>query len=438
MRCGKLRETSRQELLEKNVSTIAVIGLGYVGLPLTVALAEAHDVIGFDISSMRIEELCRDYDRTGEVSKEALANLRATLTADPDAIAGADYFIVTVPTPVGADKEPDLTAVLAASRLVGEQLAPGAVVIYESTVWPGLTEEECAPLLEQTSGLTWQKDFHLGYSPERINPGDNNHTLASITKIVAGDTPEVAQRLAELYGAINGGNIHIAPDIRTAEAAKAIENAQRDINIAFVNEVAQICHKLDIVSADVLAAASTKWNFLDFTPGLVGGHCIGVDPYYLAHRARQAGHEPKVILTGRHTNDSMVTFVCNEINQRLTDEAANILVLGLTFKKNVPDLRNSLVAEIVHTLSAAGHQIDVHDPHADTAEAAAIYGITLAVEIPHAKRYDCLIGAVDHDSYGKIGAADIARLLNEDGLLADIAGLWRGTELPHGLRRWQL
>ena len=420
------------------MSTIAVIGLGYVGLPLAVALAEKHDVIGFDISEGRIAELRRGHDRTDEVSETALETLRATLTAEADAIAGADFFIVTVPTPVGADKEPDLTAVRAASRLVGERLAPGAVVVYESTVWPGLTEEECAPVLEQASGLTWRKDFHLGYSPERINPGDSRHTLASITKIVAGDTPEIAQRLAELYGAVNGGNIHIAPDIRTAEAAKVIENAQRDINIAFVNEVAQICHKLGIASADVLAAAGTKWNFLDFTPGLVGGHCIGVDPYYLAHRARLAGHAPEVILAGRHMNDSMAGFVAGAIAERLPEAEAEILMLGLTFKKNVPDLRNSLVADVVHTLRDAGHRVDVHDPHADAAEAKALYDIALEAKIPDGKRYDCLIGAVGHDSYDALGGVGIARLLKEGGLLADIAGLWREIELPEGLRRWQL
>ncbi len=421
-----------------NVSSIVVIGLGYVGLPLAVALAEAHDVIGFDIDSARIAELGRGHDRTGEVSQAALGKIRATFTADADAITGAEYFIVTVPTPVGANKEPDITAVRAASRLVGERLAPGAVVVYESTFWPGLTEEECAPMLEQASGLTWRKDFHLGYSPERVNPGDREHTLASITKIVAGDTQEVTNRLAKLYGAINGGNIHIAPNIRTAEAAKVIENAQRDINIAFVNEVAQICHKLGITSADVLAAAGTKWNFLDFKPGLVGGHCIGVDPYYLAHRARKAGHTPNVILAGRQMNDSMADFVVEGIVRRLPCAEADILVLGLTFKKNVPDLRNSLMAEVVHALCAIGHRVDVHDPHADVAEAKALYGIALTAAIPENKRYDCLVGAVDHNAYHELASADIAELLVGDGLLADIAGLWHKTKLPQGLRRWQL
>jgi len=420
------------------VSNIAVIGLGYVGLPLALALAETHDVVGFDTDAARIAELSRGNDRTGEVSLETLGNTRALLTTDADAITGAEYFIVTVPTPVGANKDPDLTAVHAASQLVGERLEPGAVVVYESTVWPGLTEEECAPMLEQASGLTWRKDFHLGYSPERVNPGDNEHTLANITKIVAADTPEVANRLAELYGAINGGNIHIAPDIRTAEAAKVIENAQRDINIAFINEVAQICHKLGIASTGVLAAAGTKWNFLDFTPGLVGGHCIGVDPYYLAHRARKAGHTPEVILAGRHINDSMADFVAGEIVGRLPRTEADILVLGLTFKKNVPDLRNSLVAKVVHALGEAGHRVDVHDPHADAAEAKALYGIVLAAAIPESKRYDCLVGAVGHSTYHELGSTDVANLLVEDGLLADIAGLWHETELPEGLQRWQL
>ena len=420
------------------MSTIAVIGLGYVGLPLAMALAEQHDVIGFDIDAVRIGELNDGHDRTKEISPDVLKQGRAKWRSNPAEIRGADFFIVTVPTPVDQYKKPDLTAIVAASESVGRELQPGAIVIYESTVWPGLTEEICAPALERASGLKRGTDFHLGYSPERINPGDSQHSLTTITKIVAGESPEITRRIAALYGSINGGNIHVAPNIRTAEAAKVIENAQRDINIAFVNEIAQICHKLDISSADVLEAAGTKWNFLKFTPGLVGGHCIGVDPYYLAHRAKQAGHQPEVILAGRQINDSMAEFVSGEIAARLPASGARILVLGLTFKKNVPDLRNSLVAEVVHELHAKGHAIEVHDPHADAGEAKALYGIELLADIPDVARYDCVIGAVAHDGYGALDGSRIAGLLREGGLLADIAGMWRSLALPAGLHRWQL
>ena len=420
------------------MSNIAVIGLGYVGLPLAVALAGQHYVTGFDVKEERVRELNEGYDRTGEISRETLKKTGAKWHSNPAAMKGSEIFIVTVPTPVDEKNEPDLTAIIAASRSVGRELECGAIVIYESTVWPGLTEEVCAPELEGASGLTCGEDFHLGYSPERINPGDRQHSLNSITKIVAGDTPEIARRIAALYGSINGDNIHIAPNIRTAEAAKVIENAQRDINIAFVNEIAQICHKLDLSSADVLEAAATKWNFLDFTPGLVGGHCIGVDPYYLAHRAKQAGHQPAVILAGRQTNDSMAEFVSRHIDALLGAARSNILVLGVTFKKNVPDLRNSQVARVIHELKARGHTVEAHDPHADAAEARALYDIELLADIPDAGRYDCIVGAVGHDSYAGLDATRIAGLLKDGGLLADIAGMWRGLEFPAGLRRWQL
>ena len=423
---------------EPNLSTIAVIGLGYVGLPLAIALATKHDVIGFDIDATRIGELNRGHDRTGEVSPDGLDQGKATWSTKSADIRGAEFFIVTVPTPVDENKDPDLKAIVAASECVGRELQPGAIVIYESTVWPGLTEEICAPALERASRLKRGVDFYLGYSPERINPGDSEHTLTTITKIVAGESPEIAQRVAALYGSINGGNIHVAPDIRTAEAAKVIENAQRDINIAFVNEVAQICHKLDISSADVLEAAGTKWNFLNFTPGLVGGHCIGVDPYYLAHRAKLAGHQPEVILAGRQINDSMAEFVSSRINARLPAAGATVLVLGLTFKKNVPDLRNSLVATVVQGLQSKGHTVEVHDPHADRGEAQTLYGIELLANLPEAARYDCVVGAVAHDLYGTLDPGYFFTLLRERGLVADIAGMWQGVALPAGLQRWQL
>ena len=278
---------------------VVVVGLGYVGLPLAIALAKHGTVVGFDISSERIAELKRGYDRTDEVSPEALSASTIKLTDDPTDIDGSNILIVTVPTPVGKDNRPDLTAVLAASKTVGSVLKPGAIVVYESTVYPGVTEDICGPALERASGLKCGKDFFLGYSPERINPGDREHTIERITKIVAGQTPEVADRLVAVYGAVNGGDIHRAQNIRTAEAAKVIENAQRDINIAFVNEIAMILGRMNINAQDVLDAANSKWNFLPFRPGLVGGHCIGVDPYYLAHAAEEAGHHPEIILAGR-------------------------------------------------------------------------------------------------------------------------------------------
>ena len=421
-----------------SMSKIAVIGLGYVGLPLAVALAEYHSVVGYDIAAERINQLRDGYDRTGEISSDQLSAANVEYCSEPAVTKGADFFIITVPTPVDKENKPDLTAILAASKTVGGQIKPGAIVVYESTVWPGLTEEICAPALERASGLKYGKDFHLGYSPERINPGDQEHTLRTIMKIVAGDTPDITERIAALYGSINNDNIYVAPDIRTAEAAKVIENAQRDINIAFVNEVAQICHKLGISSAEVLKAAGTKWNFLNFTPGLVGGHCIGVDPYYLAHRAEELGHRPEVILAGRQINDSMGAFVGDHITNLLAPGSKRILVLGLTFKKNVPDLRNSLVGEIVHRLQDKGHIVDVHDPLADHAEAKAIYGIDLLTRIDPGLAYDCVAGAVAHDSYSEMTATKVARLLQTDGLVADIAGMWRSLELPKGLRRWEL
>jgi UDP-N-acetyl-D-galactosamine dehydrogenase len=314
---------------------IVVVGLGYVGLPLAVALAKHGAVLGFDISGERIAELKRGYDRTAEVLTEALSAGDLTLTDDPTEIDGGNILIVTVPTPVGPDNRPDLSAVLAASDTVGRALKPGAIVVYESTVYPGVTEDICGPALERASGLECGKDFFLGYSPERINPGDRDHTIERITKIVAGQTPEVADRLVVLYGSINGDNIYRAPDIRTAEAAKVIENAQRDINIAFVNEVAMILGSMGINAQDVLDAANTKWNFLPFR----------VDPYYLAHAAEEAGLNPEIVLAGRRINDGVGAFVASNIDAAMPRRGGRVLVLGLTFKENVPDLRNSKVIE---------------------------------------------------------------------------------------------
>jgi UDP-N-acetyl-D-glucosamine/UDP-N-acetyl-D-galactosamine dehydrogenase len=422
-----------------STSFIAVVGLGYVGLPLAVALARHHRVAGFDSDASRIEELAASRDRTGEVAQEDLAESTLTYSADPSALSGAGIFIITVPTPVDDTKRPDLSAVRTACRTIGEQIAPGAIVVLESTVWPGVTEEICGPEIEAASGLTCGTDFHLGYSPERINPGDRVHTVEKIVKVVSGQTPEVTARLAEIYGSITAGGVFIAKSIKAAEAAKVIENAQRDINIAFVNEVAMIAHKLDIATRDILEAASTKWNFLDFEPGLVGGHCIGVDPYYLAHRAQELGHEPEVILSGRRINDAMGSFVADQVADRLDEPGgARVLVLGLTFKENVPDLRNSRTVDIVETLTARGCRVEVHDPLADPTEAARQYGIELLHDLKDAGPYAALIGAVAHDAYRELTDADIGALLMPDGLVADLRGLWRGVDFPAGIRRWEL
>ena len=418
--------------------TIAVIGLGYVGLPLAVLLASKFEVVGFDISDTRVEELGRGEDRTGEVSADALTASTLGLTSDTAEIRGADIYVVTVPTPVDENNVPDLSPVRAACETVGSVMAPGAVVVFESTVYPGVTEDICGPALEAASGLKCGEDFQLGYSPERINPGDTEHTVDKITKVVAGQTPETARLLADIYGSVIAAGTFIAADIKTAEAAKVIENAQRDINIAFVNEVATIFHKLGISAHDVLAAARTKWNFLGFGPGLVGGHCIGVDPFYLAHRAKEVGHDPVVVLAGRRINDSMGRFVADAIADAV--EAAGVsgpvLLLGLTFKENVPDLRNTKVVDVIAGLKDRGLEVDVHDVMADPAEAEAFYDVQLKPVM--AKGYACVIGAVPHDAYRALDAQALADLVTPGGVVADIKGMWRNLELPDGIRRWQL
>ncbi len=419
--------------------TVAIIGLGYVGLPLAVAAARHHQVIGFDIDSTRIAELREGHDRTREVEPSVLAASALELTDDHNAIRGIDIYIVTVPTPVDEQNRPDLSALIAASETVGGALAKGAIVVFESTVWPGATEEVCAPVMARASGLRAGIDFELGYSPERINPGDREHRVETITKVIAAQKPDVAATLAELYGSITSGGVFIARDIKTAEAAKVIENAQRDINIAFINEVAQIFHKLGIATHDVLAAARTKWNFLDFKPGLVGGHCIGVDPYYLAHRAVEVGHNPEIILAGRRLNDAMGGFIADALADSLgLPSERTILVLGLTFKENVPDLRNTRVVDIVTRLTERGYRVDVHDPSADPDEAARLYGLTLLRGLDGIGGYGCVIGAVAHRLYTTFETATFRRLLGPSGLVADLKGIWRGVALPPGMRRWEL
>ena len=419
------------------MARIAIIGLGYVGLPLAVALARHGPTTGYDRDAGRIAELSGGRDRTGEVDALELAASALALTADPRQLAGHEIFIITVPTPIDARKRPDLAAVIAACRAIGPALRPGAIVVLESTVYPGATEEVVGPALAESSGLRPGVDFFLGYSPERANPGDRQHSLGRITKVVAGQTPEVALRLAALYRKVTGDQVYLARDIRTAEAAKAIENAQRDINIAFVNEVAMICQRLGLSVHDVLDAARTKWNFLDFQPGLVGGHCIGVDPFYLAHKAKEVGHHPQIILAGRQVNDAMPAFVADRLAERLPP-GAEILALGLTFKENVPDLRNSKAAELILALADRGFALSVHDPLADPTEALAHYGLRLLPAMPESGAFDALLAAVPHRAYAALDGTALARLLREDGLLADLKGLWRHQELPPNLRRWTL
>jgi len=416
---------------------IAVIGLGYVGLPLAVSLARHFDVIGFDIHVGRIKELKSGHDRTREIDDKTLSSTKLGLTSEVQTIKGRDIYIVTVPTPVDDNNKPDLTAIKAACRTVGAIMSKGATVVFESTVYPGVTEDVCGPILAETSGLICGKDFFLGYSPERINPGDKEHTVDRITKVVAGQTPEIAQKLGDLYGKITSGGVFLARNIKTAEAAKVIENAQRDINIAFINEVTRIFHALDLSVYDVLEAARTKWNFLPFVPGLVGGHCIGVDPYYLAHCSEAVGHHPEVILAGRRTNDAMGQYIAEQILMRC-DVLGPILILGLTFKENVPDLRNSKIIDIINGLKAQGRTVIVHDPLADPIEAKHEYGIDLAKDMRLGAPYAAIVGAVAHKDYLNLNQKDFKELLATKGLIADVKGMWRPMQLPDIFKRWQL
>ncbi len=406
-------------------TTVTVIGLGYVGLPLAVALAKQFDTVGFDVDARRIAQLRDGHDRTGEIERERLSASSLSLIDDTTDCPPSDFYIVTVPTPIDGHCKPDLSMVEAASRTVGE-LLPGAIaagktpiVVYESTVYPGVTEDICGPILETCSGKTCGEDFFLGYSPERINPGDREHTIDKITKVVSGQTPAVLDRVAELYGAVTSGGTFRAASIKAAEAAKVIENAQRDINIAFMNEIAQIFSRMDLSIWDVLAAAKTKWNFLPFSPGLVGGHCIGVDPYYLAHRAEELGHDPRVILSGRAINDSMARFVAEALHHARGGKPGGALVLGLTFKEDVPDLRNSKIADLIAVLDELGHDVTVHDPLADTAEAQHEYALTLDPDALEGS-YDLVLLAVPHRAYLDMGGAALRELLAEGGTLADL------------------
>ena len=389
-----------------NNTKICVIGLGYVGLPLAHAFSAKYNVVGFDISKWRIDELSSGYDRTLELSKEqvneAIQN-GMKFSLDINDIKDCNIYIVTVPTPIDKNKRPDLTPLIKASETIGKVLKKDDIVIYESTVYPGATEEDCVPILEKFSGLTFNKDFFCGYSPERINPGDKEHTVTKILKVTSGSTPEIGKKVNELYASIITAGTHLAPTIKVAEAAKVIENSQRDINIAFVNELAIIFNKLGINTNDVLAAAGTKWNFLPFKPGLVGGHCIGVDPYYLTHKAQSIGYNPEIILAGRRLNDNMGIYVANQVIKLMIKkghkiEGSKVLVLGITFKENCPDIRNSRVIDVITELQEFGCKIDVYDPWADKEEVKHEYNLELTDSLDFTK-YEAIVLAVAHNKF---------------------------------------
>lgn len=423
---------------------VSVIGLGYVGLPVALAFAQQGErVIAFDIDRRRISELRAGRDWTNEVASEDLATPNLRLTEDPAALADADFHIVTVPTPIDDACRPDLRALEAASRTVGEALKKGDIVVYESTVYPGATEEVCVPILETAAGLVAGRDFGVGYSPERINPGDAARRFSTITKVVSGSDSGATDVIAEVYGSVVTAGVHRAPDIKTAEAAKVIENTQRDLNIALMNELSVICHRLGIDTRAVLEAAGTKWNFLPFVPGLVGGHCIGVDPYYLTYRAEKAGYHPQVILAGRRINDGMAGYVAGEIVKLLLrrNGAAGekvVSVLGVTFKENVPDVRNSKVFDLISELREFGFRVQACDPVADSAAVAEEYGIELVARDGLAPA-DAVVVTVGHSAFLSKGWAFPASLLkNGRGVIADLKGIYGTSTPPAGVIMWRL
>lgn len=407
---------------------ITIVGLGYVGLPLAVAFGESREVIGFDVNTRRIAELKNGIDVTREVSGDELAAARyLSFTDSLEDVAGSEIYIVTVPTPIDEYKTPDLTPLIKASESVGKVLKPGDIVIYESTVFPGATEEVCVPVLEKVSGLSFNKDFYAGYSPERINPGDKEHRVTTIMKVTSGSTPDVAEEVNALYASIITAGTHKASSIKVAEAAKVIENTQRDLNIALMNELSMIFARLGIDTHEVLAAAGTKWNFLPFKPGLVGGHCIGVDPYYLTHKAQAIGYHPEIILAGRRVNDNMGPYAAAELVKAMirkghTIADSRVLVMGLTFKENCPDLRNTRVIDVIDELRDFGCQVDVTDCWADSAEALHEYGIALT-EKPVPGSYDAVFLVVPHREYAAMTAAELRTFTHDKGVLFDLKGV---------------
>jgi len=422
---------------------VSVTGLGYVGLPVAVAFARHGPVVGFDVSVERIRELRSGHDRTREVSSRELEAADLLFTDNPEDLRRADFHIVAVPTPIDPAAQPDLDPLLAATRTVGAQLQPGNIVVFESTVYPGVTEDECVPVLERESGLRCGRDFSVGYSPERINPGDRKHDFASIAKVVAGLDAATLDVVARVYGTVVKADVHRAPSIKVAEAAKVIENTQRDLNIALMNELAFIFERIGIDTRDVLAAAGTKWNFLPFQPGLVGGHCIGVDPHYLTHKATLLGYHPQVILAGRRINDAMGRFVARQAVKQLILAGCNVsacvvTVLGLAFKENVPDLRNTRVMDIVHELESYQVRVQIHDPMVDPDEARAEYGVEL-VGLDGLEPAHCVILAVAHDRYVEEGWPLITRFLNDEGrIVMDVKGALPRDETPEAVRLWRL
>lgn len=406
-------------------SKIAVIGLGYVGLPLAVEFGKKYPTIGFDINASRISELKNGEDSTLEVSEGELKQVDSlSYSSDINDLKSANIYIVTVPTPIDAHKQPDLTPLTKASEMLGGVIDKGDVVIYESTVYPGATEDVCVPVLEKVSGLTFNRDFFAGYSPERINPGDKEHRVTNILKVTAGSTPDIAERVDQLYQSIIVAGTHKASCIKVAEAAKVIENTQRDVNIALINELSIIFNKLDIDTLEVLEAAGTKWNFLPFRPGLVGGHCIGVDPYYLTHKAESIGYHPQMILAGRRLNDGMGAYVVSQLvkrmlKQRIQVDGANVLVMGLTFKENCPDLRNTKVVDIVSELNEYGINVDITDPWCSAEATSEEYGLSLTQELADG-RYDAVILAVSHDEFKVMGVDAIRKLGKENHVLYDL------------------
>lgn len=420
---------------------IAVVGLGYVGLPVAVAFGKKNSVIGFDINPTRIKELKENHDRTNEVTTEDLKVSDVEFTDSIDTLSQADFIIVAVPTPINKHNQPDLTPLISASKTVGKALKKGTIVVFESTVYPGATEEECVPVLEGNSGLKAGEDFFVGYSPERINPGDKTHTFETITKVVSGQTPEVLDIVADVYGSVVKAGVHKAPSIKVAEAAKVIENTQRDVNIALMNEFAVIFDKVGIDTNAVLAASGTKWNFLNFKPGLVGGHCIGVDPYYLTHKAQELGHHPEIILAGRRINDNMSKHVASNIIKELLKKGINVQnasinLLGLTFKENCPDLRNTKVIDIVRELEDYGLKINVNDVEADNETAKALYDIDL-VSKENLSETDALIFAVPHRDYLE-NKSEYLDLLSDNGIVFDIKGIVQADELKANQSIWRL
>jgi UDP-N-acetyl-D-galactosamine dehydrogenase len=426
------------------MTTVAIVGLGYVGLPLAIEFGKIYRTIGFDLSQDKVEAYRKHRDPTGEVpNDEFKAAARLEVTTNPRALREADFIIVAVPTPVDEAHNPDFGPLVGASTSVGQNLAPGATVVFESTVYPGATEEVCIPVLEKHSGLKWRKDFFVGYSPERINPGDKQHTLTKIVKVVAGDTPQTLERVAAVYGSVVSAGVHRASSIKVAEAAKVIENTQRDLNIALVNELALIFHQIGIDTTEVLEAAGTKWNFLPFRPGLVGGHCIGVDPYYLTYKAETLGYHPQVILSGRKINDGMGKYIAEQTIKRMILRGfcvnkENVIVLGLTFKENVPDTRNSRVVDVVRELQSFGAKVYVHDPIASPQEAEHEYGIRLTKweELPQAA---AIVAAVAHKEYTNRPMDAILGKLAPNGVYVDVKNQADAAALrARGIDVWRL